>query len=344
MDRPREINMARDGKKWSRVPGVRIENLGSKLYFLYSGEKIGGPGDATVTCRYRFPFRNRRGMAIALKLGDAQLEGSGPDRDRISEKALREIGRYFGFDVTWPEWESGSAYEFAIRYNAQSTYGTTEIEPPSFDNLLAGLSLWVGQDITLSPDGARLWPVSFSFRSQPSPSVVPGIEIALTKVFVFIFARSDNDCSAIWSETYPGNYVPEGSRVTLRLIGTNTRPGRLIVAEPGNYIEAIELPHDFYRVSGLNEQSLIQAYAAAYSKHLEGNNAVAESTDEYSFSGANDGKAEPLLSIQQARLVKRLLEKDREYSMGPARPKLSPGWVLLHWAQRNLTRVSDEQG
>ena len=66
--------------------------------------------------------------------------------------------------------------------------------------------------------------------------------------------------------------------------------------------------------------------------------------DDYSFSRAKDGKAEPLLSVQQARLVKRLLEKHREYSVDSARPKLSPGWVLLHWVQRKLTRVGDEQG
>ena len=333
--------MSRAGN-WSRAPSGRVNERALKLQFFYLGEIGTAP---PVMCFHQFPFgKSRNGMAKAVQLSDAQLEGPTNDKDRLSQAAQQKLAEYLGFDIDWKEWIQGSALEFAARYNShQESKAKAGLEPgesTSIDDLLAGLSLWLGQDVTTSPDGAPLWPVSFEFRSQPSPGVVPGRLIVLRRVKIFVFAEGDGGDTALWQETYPKPYEPEGSNVILQPLGTNVRPGRLVEAKPGCYIANVNPPNDFYRVSGLVDGSVINAYAAAYVKDLEDNAIDDENRPMdggqqresiFSFLRVKDDKPVELLSNEQARLLQILAIKERQYDK---RQKVQAGWVFLDWVKR----------
>lgn len=199
------------------------------------------------------------------------------------------------------------------------------------------------QDVTTSPDGKSLWPVSFEFRSQPSSEFLSGVCLALRRVKIFFFATSKSTSKPpLWRESYPPIYDLEANNVILYAFGSNTQRGQIVEAKPGNFIGAVDPPHDFFRISGLDEESIIVAYSIAYSKNIEEvtkDHGVVPSHEvpndvNYSFVRVRDRKAVELLSIEQERLLKVIAEKERQCAMGPQRPKVGPGWVLLTWVQR----------
>ena len=146
-----------------------------------------------------------------------------------------------------------------------------------------------------------------------------------------------------WHEKYPSPYEPEDGNVSLSAFGNNLVRGRLIEAKSGYYLGSVVLPIDFYLASNLDEHSVVNAYVAAYSKDLAVNPAEndvlsseerPEHDEAYSFVRAAAGKAVELLSIEQARLLKVLLEKERSLI---AKPKSAEqDWLVLHWVKRQL--------
>jgi hypothetical protein len=93
-----------------------VLNREQKLQFFYAGMV----GD--IICNHSFPFTDRKGMAKALGLGEAQLKGAKDDSDRLSEKALKALGDYLGFDPGWTEFRAREPLAFARRYNAENWY------------------------------------------------------------------------------------------------------------------------------------------------------------------------------------------------------------------------------
>ena len=100
-----------------------------KLQFFYAG-KVGD-----TICDHPFPFTDRKGMAKALGLGEAQLKGAKDDHDRLSDKALKALGEYLGFDPGWIEFRAGEPQEFARRYNAENCceLKVSRQEPATFE-------------------------------------------------------------------------------------------------------------------------------------------------------------------------------------------------------------------
>jgi hypothetical protein len=347
--------VAPNEKTHDRTRGQSVKECQKKLQFFYYGKVSDGKRE--VFCRHysKFPFNSRQGMARALGLKPGQLKIPKDGEERLSSRVVGKLEKYFGFNRAWRQWSAGSAVEFGDYYNDNSTYEESAKvlggNVTSFDEVLAGLSLWLGQDVTPSSNGPE-WPVSFEFRSQPSPGMVQGIELALRRVHIFVFVDADVAKAVLWRENYPTNYEPEGNNVILRAYGKSSGRGRIAVAKPGCYIECVQPPYDFYRVSGLHEGSVIKAYAAAFSKDLDD----AAPEDEklpaakrgsrkktYSFFHVDDGKPVGLLSAEQTRLLKRLAEKEREHNMNPRRPSGEPGWIVLDWAERALTSASQSE-
>ncbi len=102
--------------RWDTGRGFIINCREQKLQFFYAGVT------GVVKCIHQFPFSNRKGMAEAIELGDAQLEGAKDNRDRLSLAALEALAGYFGFDHTWTEFRNGTNEEFARRYNAENQF------------------------------------------------------------------------------------------------------------------------------------------------------------------------------------------------------------------------------
>lgn len=107
-------------RDWSNERNSPVRDRELKLKFFYAWDA--GVGPERIRCCHQFPFRNRKAMAKALGLGDAQLEGGKSDKDSLSPAALKVLGEYLGFDPAWDEFLTGTAWDFAMRYNAENTY------------------------------------------------------------------------------------------------------------------------------------------------------------------------------------------------------------------------------
>lgn len=317
--------------------------------------------------RYRFPAMpvpiNPTQLAAALGLTQQSIQGwytSG-----LPETQGDKLANWYGFDEG-PLRTSFDNDDLAAFKEMYRDHWEERLEKPVvgdgplieeidfFDEILCALSLWLSQEKTTAPDGGDLWSISFGLRSQPSPTVIDGLQLVLKRVRVFLTVQ---DGKAIWHETYAAVYEPEGTKIKLKPIGSNVRPGRLIEANGGAHIETVDVPHDFYRVAGLKRGSVVCAWVAAHSKDigLERRSETAEasvqvdSADEdtqrdppYSFARlrANDTLSE-LTSAGQIRLLKIMEEMLRQQRMPSNRPRVGPGWVLLHWVEREHPYASD---
>ena len=116
-----------ENTRWSRERGIKVRDRELKLKFFYEWDV--GVGSERIRCCHQLPFRSRKAMAEALGLGDAQLEGSKTDNERLSQATLTRLGEYFGFDPTWDEWLNGTAWEFAKKYNEENRYGQGPTQP-----------------------------------------------------------------------------------------------------------------------------------------------------------------------------------------------------------------------
>lgn len=264
-------------------------------------------------------------------------------RERPSDPNLARIRNLYGIPLDsecWKKFENGNKQDFSGEFNKlHKDFKPTDAsdEPlDKFDDMLASLSLWLSQERLTGADGSEQWGISFGLSSQPSPSVIDGTILVLKRAQVFISCETDG---VVWHETCAANYDASNGSVTLKRIGDNVRPGRLLEPKPGHFIESVELPHDFYRVAGMVRGSLVRIWIAAYSKDLaleqrpkDVERAAADAAEaSYSFGRLKDGKSAPLLGIEQQRLLKVIHERERQMRMGKAMPKVQQGWVVLHW-------------
>lgn len=116
-------------KTHSRTAGVLVKDHANKVSFFFDRK---GVGEGGVRCVHidKFPFRYRKDMALALKVSDAQLEGSKKAGGSLTLPTLDALAAYFGFDHTWVEFRSGSVEEFAEKYNRENWFKPKGPEQP----------------------------------------------------------------------------------------------------------------------------------------------------------------------------------------------------------------------
>lgn len=290
-------------------------------------------------------------LATVLGVPRSALYPKSEKLDGTIEGHIRAIYSIPETSVCWKMFLHGEVDQFELEYEklygdptklAARTPRDDADDPPLgiFDDILAAVSLWLSQEKIDAADGTILWPVSFGIRSQPSPAVIDGKIIVLKRVKVFLSAETDG---VLWHEAYAATFEPEGANVVLRSIGDNTRPGRLVEGKSGGAIEHVDVPHDFFRVSGLWRGTIVKVWIAAYSKDLamvDADSRLRETADgderiSYSFAQLdNIGKQAELASREQQCLLKVIDERQRRYRMGDHGPRMQPGWVLLHWVSR----------
>lgn len=116
----------RNRRLWSKELGIVVRDRELKLRFFFAGEI--GQGERRVICNRRFGFRSRKAMAEKVGLGESQLKGAKLDPDRLSREAVEALERHLGFDSVWPEWTTGTAEEFALKYNEKFATGGKEAD------------------------------------------------------------------------------------------------------------------------------------------------------------------------------------------------------------------------
>ena len=150
----------------------------------------GEKGKDAVRCVHQFKFTSPTALANELGLGKRLTETAGCSFDTQDK-----LAEYFGFDRTWPEWGSGTAHAFALRYNQDNTYQQPQpvvhiaserqlglrlrtermsLEPNEHQPNLASIDLFLQQANAGAP-----WPVSFDLVCQPTP--VSNFEIAVKR-------------------------------------------------------------------------------------------------------------------------------------------------------------------
>jgi hypothetical protein len=146
--------------RWSRERGSEIKDRDLKLKFFYEWDV--GVGPERIRCCHQFPFRNRKAMAIALSLGEAQLKGGSTQKDSLSKVVMETLGQYFGFDPAWHEFLCGTAWDFAKKYNAENWY----LSKPQFHRMPSPKPLRQRQNGLLLSRGPR---------QEPSRSKIVGL-------------------------------------------------------------------------------------------------------------------------------------------------------------------------
>jgi hypothetical protein len=268
------------------------------------------------------------------------------DPPGLTSRLQSKLAEKFGFDVRWPEWQTGTAREFTQRYEtkhpvAGKTRRTGAVIRPGrpeegwhFDEHLAALELFAGDGSSQSA-----WSLLFTLTCNPAP--LEGIEIAVRR------GRLQIDCGAArTSEDEQGRLssvrsffiqTPRGE-LTLTAGGTSQKPSWDICSAKGP-IGRVSPEEPICELYALAPGDVVKGRFIVYVKDLEtsphdktiGDVLDAQALSSEGFSGPTGS---PLARAAKERIANRI----RQLKL----PDGDQGWAELSRHARRFDAVDED--